>query len=210
MALTTYAELKTTVANFLNRSDLTSYITDFVTLAERRISRDVVSNGHFLRAMEKRAADSLTPSNAYLGLPTDFLAMRSIKITSTDPVTRLEYVTPDRFNEMYASSTTQTPKVFTIIGDELVFGPIPDSAYVVEMAYYGAITPLSDSNTTNWLVTNSPETLLYGSLLEAELFVKNDQRAANWKGLYDTALAGLIQFDKAGRYPASGLRTVVG
>ncbi len=210
MALANYSDLKTAVANFLNRSDLTSYIPDFITLAERRISRDVVNQGHFLRAMEKRAADSLTASNAYLGLPDDFLSLRSIKITSTDPVTRLEYVTPDRFNEMYASSTTGTPKVYTIIGDELAFGPIPDSAYVVQMAYYGSITALSDANTTNWIITNAPETLVYGSLLEAELFLKNDQRAATWKGLYDQALSGLIEFDKASRYPLGGLRTIVG
>ncbi len=210
MALTTYSELKTSVANWLNRDTLTSYIPDFITLAEKRIHRDVVNLGHFLRGMEKRAADSTTAGNRYLGLPTDFLSLRSIKITSTNPITRLEYVTPDRFNEIYAGSDTGTPRVFTIIGDELAFGPIPDSAYTVEMDYYGSITVLSDSNTTNWFITNAPETLLYATLLEAELFVKNDQRASTWKDLYDTALAGLIRFDSASRYPTGGLRTVVG
>ncbi len=209
MAITTHAELKTTVANWLNRSDLTSYIPDFITLAEKRIHRDVVELGHFLRGMEKRAADATEANNRYIGLPTDFLSLRSIKLTSTDPITRLEYVTPDKYNQ-YTSTGTGTPRVFTVIGDEIAFAPIPDAAYTVEMAYYGSIAALSDANTTNWFITNAPETVLYGSLLEAELFLKNDQRASTWKDLYDTALAGLVRFDRASRYPTGGLRTVVG
>ena len=76
MAITTYSELKTAVANFLARSDLTTQIPDFITLAEARMSRELET-----RTQEKRAQASTAASDEYISLPTDLRKVRPLKLS---------------------------------------------------------------------------------------------------------------------------------
>ena len=205
MALNTYANLKTAIATWLDRSDLTSYIPDFITLAEARINRDLR-----IRAMEARSLLTLSDGNKYYGLPTGYLQMRNIQINDGSNIIPLEYITPEMMDRFKMSDLEGRPVAYTIIGDELLFAPTPDSTKTVEVAYYKKLTTLGDGTggtaTSNWLTTDAPDVLLYGSLLEAEPFVKNDERIPVWLAGYDNAINKLQDADDRDRHSGSTMR----
>ena len=204
MALGTFTELKDALADWLDRSDLTDRIPDFITLAEARLNRDVR-----IRPMEVRSSMETTAGQRYFNLPGGYLQMRNMQINS-NPITPLEYITPEMLDRLYGSDTTGKPKAYTLIGDEIQLAPIPDSDYTVEMAFYEKFTPLGDGTsgtvTSNWLTTNAPDVLLYGSLLEAEPFIKNDERIALWLNAYNGAVKKIQDADARDRHSGSAMR----
>jgi len=204
MALGTFTELKDALADWLDRSDLTDRIPDFITLAEARLNRDVR-----IRPMEVRSSMETTAGQRYFNLPGGYLQMRNMQINS-NPITPLEYITPEMLDRLYGSDTTGKPKAYTLIGDEIQLAPIPDSDYTVEMAFYEKFTPLGDGTsgtvTSNWLTTNAPDVLLYGALLEAEPFIKNDERVNLWINAYNSAITRIQDTDTKDRHSGSAMR----
>ena len=204
MALSTFTELKDAVADWLDRSDLTARIPDFIALAEARINRELR-----IRPMEVRSTMTTTAGNQYFNLPGGYIQMRNIQL-NTNPTTPLEYITPEMLDRLYGSSTTGKPRAYTLIGDEIQLAPIPDSAYTLEMAFYEKFTALGDGTsgtvTNNWLTTNAPDILLYGALMEAEPFIKNDERVAVWLNGYGNAIDKLQKADQRDRHSGSAMR----
>ena len=204
MALSTFTELKDAVADWLDRSDLTTRIPDFITLAEARLNRDLR-----IRPMEVRSTMVTTSGQRYFNLPGGYLQMRNIQL-NTNPIMPLEYITPEMLDRLYGSDTTGKPRAYTLIGDEIQLAPIPDSDYTVEMAFYEKFSPLGDGTggtvTSNWLTTNAPDVLLYGSLLEAEPFIKNDERIGLWLNAYNGAIRKLQDADDRDRHSGSAMR----
>jgi hypothetical protein len=66
--------------------------------------------------------------------------------------------------------------------------PTPDAAYNYEVLYYERSQPLDESNQSNWFTQYAPQALLYGSLLQAMPFLKNDERIPLWKAQYDQVM----------------------
>jgi len=204
MALSTFTELKDAIADWLDRSDLTARIPDFITLAEARLNRDLR-----IRPMEVRSSMETTSGQQYFNLPGGYIQMRNIQL-NTNPTAPLEYITPEMLDRLYGSSTTGKPRAYSLIGDEIQLAPIPDSDYTVEMAFYEKFTALGDGTsgtvTTNWLTTNAPDVLLYGALLEAEPFIKNDERIGLWLNAYNGAIKKIQDADARDRHSGSAMR----
>ena len=204
MALSTFTELKEAVADWLDRSDLTARIPDFIALAEARINRELR-----IRPMEVRSTMYTTVDQQYFNLPGGYIQMRNIQL-NTNPTTPLEYITPEMLDRLYGSTTTGKPRAYTLIGDEIQLAPIPDSAYQLEIAFYEKFTPLGDGSagtvTSNWLTANAPDILLYGALMEAEPFIKNDERIPVWLNGYSNAINKLQQQDQRDRHSGSAMR----
>jgi hypothetical protein len=175
MALTSYSELQTTIANYLNRTDLTAPIKDFITLTESKLNRVLR-----LRAMQKRVSTDTTAADAFVDLPNDFLETVQFFVDS-NPNHVLDYVNPTEIEL-----------------DNL--HPIPDSVYTLKLTYFGKIPALSDSNTTNFLLSNYPQVYLYGALVEAQPYIMNDERLTTWISLYNEAVQLVIRDDEQGRY----------
>ena len=182
MSITTYSELKTSVANFLARTDLTAQIPDFIQLAEARMSRELES-----RSQEKRATASLTANDEYVALPTDLREVREVKL-NTSPNTVLEYRSPTALDSQFGGGTGK-PQAYSIVGTEIKFRPIPDSSYTAEIVYIGDIDALSDSNATNTILTRHPDAYLSGALAEAYVYLMDDARAQ----LYDQKFGRAIE-----------------
>ena len=160
MAIGTFAELKTAAANWLDRSDLTARIPEFITLAEARFNRILRT-----RDMETvSTAISTSAGTREYSLPTGFVHMKDFHL-SPDPLTPLAYITPEMMTRIWAGSAKGKPEVFTIIADNVRLGPNPDAVYTTSMLYYKTFTALSDSATTNDMLTNNPDVYLYGVLL---------------------------------------------
>ena len=202
MALGTYAALQTAVANWLDRSDLTDRIQEFIDLSEARINRNLR-----LRLMETTATGTLVAGTRDYTLPTDYIQARTFYLT-TDPIVPLAYVTPEIMNRIWAGSTGGTPETFTIIGEDFRLGPAPASADGYSMLYYKRIPALTPAATTNSMLTQNPDIYLYGSLLEAEPFLMNDQRVQLWATAYRQAVNDLQVQDDKDRHSGSELRVM--
>lgn len=206
MAINSYANLKTALANWLDRSDLTSRLDEFIELAEARFADDIR-----IRAMETTATQALTSGTRSYALPTGYLQGRNFQI-NTDPITALEYITPEMMDRIWAGSSTGRPRTYTIIGDNYHLGPSPDTADTLEITYYKEFTPLSGSATTNWIILNRPNLYLYACLLEAAPFLGNPEEASVWARYYSEALERLHEADARDRFSGSALtiRTTAG
>jgi len=202
MAISDYGELKTAVANWLDRDDLTDRIPEFISLAEARFNRVLR-----LRSMEAKSTASTVGGQRNLALPGGYIQMRNFQVNSS-PLTTLSYVTPEIYDRVWGGSTSGTPKFYTILANEVSFGPIPASVMTVEMLYYKKFDNLSVSTTTNWLITNAPDIYLYGSMLEAEPFIMNDERVPLWAQALQQGISDLQEQDNKDRHSGSALRVM--
>lgn len=200
MSLTTYSGLKDSIASWLKRTDLTTNIPDFIELAEARIARDLR-----LRKQITQATLTTTAGVQTVALPADWLEFENVNIL-TSPPRNLTYVNIEHMDVRFPSDFTGTPAVYTMEGEHMLFGPVPDAAYSVDVFYYARLAALSDSNATNWLLTNHPSIYLFAALAEAEPFMHNDQRAGMWEAKYAKEVNDLQSSDDAGMFSGSALR----
>lgn len=194
MALTNYSDLKTTVANYLGRSDLTSQIPDFISLAETRLNRTLR-----IRQMLKTATALTTANDATVGLPSDFLEMRDIFIQGS-PRATVSYLSPSAFSRNARADEVGKPVFYTLRANELEFAPKPDTVYTLQMLYYAKPSALSNSNLSNVFMANAPDALLYGALVEAEPYLMNDARIQVWSSFYANAVSALNTSDENSEY----------
>ena len=203
MAITNYSGLKTSVANYLGRSDLTAQIPDFITLAEYRLQRNLR-----IRQMLKTATASTTGGDNTVGLPSDFLELRDIYIDARPRFT-LSYLSPSAFSRDARAAESGRPNFYTLRAAEFELAPIPDSNYSLVMLYFAKPEVLSDSNASNVFLANAPDALLYGALLEAEPYLMNDSRIAIWSNFYNSALESLNVSDESSEYSGVPLQMSV-
>jgi hypothetical protein len=194
MSLSNYSDLKTTVANYLGRSDLTAQIPTFISLAEIRLARQLR-----LRQMLKVVSSTTTAGDGTVGLPSDFLSVRDFYV-DVSPRQPLSYLSPSAFTRDARPHESGKPVFYTQRGLEFELAPQPDTAYVVVLLYYAKPTALSDTNTSNVFMANCPDALLYGALLEAEPYLMNDARLATWTQLYSSAITSLAESDNSSEY----------
>lgn len=183
MAITTYAELQTAIANWLARDDLTAYIPDFITLFEATAVRR-------LRIRVTTTSATLTPSSGIATVPTDMLGF--IRVTWTGDVRQdLEYVHPPFFEALFPDRGSGTPSKYTVEGSSLKVGPLSDTA--LDVVYYERTAALSAG--LNNIFTNHPDLYLFGSLVEAEAFNKDAEKAALWKLRRDEVFEEIMMAD---------------
>lgn len=178
--ITSYATLQTSIASFLHRSDMTDIIKELIADAETRIANELR-----IRAME--AAFSSAISSGSVALPSGFLEWKFLYVDG-DSAQKLTRKDPEWIYTNYPARTgSGKPVFFAREGDNLIFGPYPSSTYTVKGRYYKKLDALSDSNTTNWFITNAPDLLRYGALCEAAPYMQEDERIAIWEGKYQMA-----------------------
>jgi len=185
MALDTFAGLKATIADYLNRDDLTSVIPSFITIAEAKFNRKLRT-----RQMIKRSEGQIESS--FFAYPADWLQAKEFQL-NTNPIVRLQFVTEAQGDELKANRYVSIgqPVYYTITGTQLEFIPSPDATYSAELTYYAKIPALSDSNTSNWLLAYAPDLYLYGTLMEAAPYLKDDERLAVWGQMYANSISDI-------------------
>lgn len=191
MALANYTDLKASLADWLNRSDLTAVIPDLIALAEEEHNIKLRTREMLVRAVTIPAADE-----PYENLPADYLELKAIQFNS-DPVKVPEYVTPAwiRAYRRGTADNAGTPSFYTIEGSQFLFERTP-SDVELEIVYYQKIPALSTGNPTNWLLTAHPSVYLYGALTQSAPYLKDDERIATWDTLYQRALASIQTQDQ--------------
>ena len=194
MALSNYTELQTSVADFLNRSDLTSVIPDFITLSEADFNRSIR-----VREMSVRTRGPI--DGQYVKLPPDFLEMRNIELL-TDPVTPLAYKNLQNLDIHRAADSTGKPLYYSIMQNNIEFAPVPDGDYTVEIVYYQKVPALA-VNSTNWLLDNHPDAYLYGSLMHSAPYLHADERVGLWAGKYQQIIQQIKTSDENAKFSGS-------
>jgi hypothetical protein len=163
MALTTYDDLKTEIAGWMSRDDLTSRIDTFIDLFEAWANRQ-------LRTRQMEGEANATAAE-YLALPSDFLELRDIQYQA-NPRRQLQYVTPEYADNYDTTGTAGDPDFYTIVGNEIRLIPSPSSSATnVRISYWKKVTALSSSNSTNWLLEEYPDAYLFGSLVYARAYI---------------------------------------
>lgn len=190
MAIATYSDLQSSVASWLNRSDLTALIPDFITLAENKLNGDLEN----VRSMETKTTLTTTNGVATVALPTDLLEMKRLTLVGSYSIP-MKYLSPDELVADYSDNQTGKPVVFTVSGSNLELAPVPDGAYSLELTYFQKIPALSNSNPTNWLLTAWPSAYLYGALCAAQPYLMNDARVAVFQQLYQEAVDNINAID---------------
>lgn len=202
MSIASYSELKTAVANWLNRSDLTSQVPDFITFGENRISRELR-----IRAMETALSSAI--SSGVVAVPSAYRELKHAYVDGS-PTSILHRRDPQMIYEKYPTrSSTGRPVFIAREGSNFIFGPYPDSTYTIKGIYYAKLDALSDSNTTNWFTANAPDLLLYASLLAAEPYLKNDARIAVWENEYMKIKEQLEREERNEQFSGGGLSVTV-
>lgn len=185
MSLDTNTNLKAAIADWLNRSDLTTQIVDFITLTEANIAAD-------LKSSELVTTTTLTVDAQSKALPADFAGMVYIKIQGDYPP--LDYMTPDAFWAKYATYDASRPVCYTIQGNTIYFGGSPDQTYTADYSYIAQPNIATDS--TNRILVRYPNLYLYGALAEAYSFLGDDQQFAKFKGLYNEQIQKANESDQ--------------
>lgn len=190
MAIVDYASLQASVLSWLHRTD-SPPVTDFIALAEARLSADLDA-----RPMETTTTLTCVAGTRTVALPTDLLEMRRLLVTDNDPVQILIYKSPDELvtDSPFITSTSR-PTAFTVIGANLELAPTPDSAYPLELVYQQRIPALSNSNTTNWLLTAQPNAYLFGALVESAPWTQDESRLPVWERKYQEAVSAVNSID---------------
>jgi len=191
MALSNYGELKTGIANFLNRDDLTSIIPTFIALIEAQIARD-------LRHWRQEVRVSTTVDERFENLPTDWL--EGVHLSLADGST-VEYgsVAEISRQKLLSNNTAGQPRLYTLNSGQIEFFPAPDESYTLTMIYYARIPTMSGDTDANWLMTSYPDIYLYGSLLQSAPYLGEDERMVVWAQLYSAAVKNLGDDSKRAR-----------
>ena len=200
MTINTYATLQTAVADFLNRADLTATVPTFIALAEAGIDRDL---RHW--KMENRSVAEI--NSQYSQVPTDWLDTIRFSITSgttspLDLISQAELIERRSGND----NTGGKPCFYAMSAGQFEFFPTPDETYSAELIYNARIPALSDSNTTNFLLTEAPDVYLYGALVHSAPYLKEDPRAQTWAAFYKSAIDSLQRTSDKAKHSGSGLR----
>ena len=200
MPITTYAELKTNIAEFLNRDDLAAISSTFISLAEDDLNLRL---RHWRQ--EKRSTAEI--DTQYSAIPADMLEIIRFYTTSGD--TRpLELISQaEMLDRKFRNlNTSGQPAYYALTAGEIEVYPVPDGTYTSELYYYSRIPALSDSNTSNWVLDYYSSAYLYGSLIHSAPYLKDDARIQGWAAFYQRAIDAINTEGEKAKYGGSGRR----
>ena len=204
MAINTFSTLKSAVADWLDRDDIGNAIDNMIGLMESRLYSQ-------LRVRNMESALSETIASGTITLPSDWIEAKSIYINSS-PIRVLEFKSLDWLQKQYPTRSSSGKPIYAALSTTtMVFGPYPDSTYEVAGTYYARPSALSTSNESNWLTTNWPDLLLYGTLVHSALYLGQDARLPLWEAAYQDCFNRIMGNERGEAYPKGvALKAVAG
>lgn len=187
MAVTSgYTSLVANVQSYLARGDLAADVPMFVQNFEEAFYRQPKNHGPW---MEQELSETITAG--VIPVPTDYLNLKNAYVNAS-PSAPLSLVGLDVMLGRYPRGLdTGRPEWIARQRDEFIFGPQADSGYDIKGTYWGkpvALRSFAADAAAHWLIVNAPDLVLFGSLLQAEPFIKNDSRILTWQSFYAQAL----------------------
>jgi hypothetical protein len=184
--ITSLTTLETAVTDYLARSNLSTFVPNFVQAWEEDFYREPKNFGRWMEV-----ALSSVIASSVIAVPSDYMALKYAYVNGS-PASRLDRVS---LNQLYGAyprgGDTGIPRWIARDVSSFVFGPAPDSGYTIKGTYWGKPTNLRSAATdasAHYMIVNAPDVCLFGSLLQAVPFIKDDARIAVWQGMHDRAL----------------------
>jgi len=192
----TYNSLVSDISSYLERTDTATLekIPTFIMLAEQVIASEIQFLGNL-----NVVTSTMTPNEPIIVKPVRWYKTVSVNLTN-DSKRQPVYLRKYEYLRNYwpNSSLTGTPLFYCDYDyTHWLVAPTPDVAYNYEVLYYERVQPLDVTNQTNWFTQYAPQAMLYGSLLQAMPFLKNDDRTPMWQAQYDKIIAVLKAADVA-------------
>ena len=196
MAATDYASLQASVANYLHRTDLTAVIPDFIYYAETKIINNIKA-----RKQEVTITGTLTlDANGvyYIPLPADYGSVKTIQILAGSNYV-LKFASDEIFLRLNQDNATGTPEFFSLNNvtglpdGAIYFAPLADSAYSYSLTYYQDLPHLSNTITTNWLLTQFPRVYLYGTIIEACINIQDFEMLGQYQAIFTDEIEDVWQ-----------------
>lgn len=194
----TYAGLKAEIQAYAKRSDCLSMIDTFIDFAEADMWQRLR-----LRDMDTRSTYTLT--TRYLALPTGYQQMRKLNIVAAETY-QLEPVAPE---SLVVRTGSGIPSYYTITS-QLEFDITPNSSLTVEMQYFASLTPLSDSNTSNAVLTRFPMIYLYGAMMHFATWAQDPELFNQYALLFNGAIESANKEDRRSRRGAAPAMRIEG
>lgn len=189
-AVMTYDSLVLDIQQYLERNDAAtlSKIPLFIMLCEQKLAADIKFLGNLIVN-----TSALVQGQPVINKPARWRKTVSMNITvagERKPVLLRKY---EYLRNYWPDATAESEPKFYCDYDytHWLVAPTPDSAYTFEVLYYERAQPLDSSNQSNWFTQYAPQAMLYGSLLQAMPFLKNDARIAVWKQEYTEIIQAL-------------------
>lgn len=202
--ITNYTTLQTALADYLARSDLTTFLPNFTQNWEEDFYREPLNWASWMES-----ALNVTITNSVAAVPADYLGLK-IGYISGQVSPPLKRISLNQLYERYPRAGTQgVASYIARNGANLEFGPIPGSGTLKGTYYAKPVVLRTDSDGANWLTINAPDLALYGSLLAAEPFLKNDERLPVWQAMYGAAIESYRNQFKEEDFSGSAPHTVV-
>ncbi len=197
MPFTNYAELSAAVSGWLHRKDLTARIPDFIALAE--VGFDRIAQ---VRLMENEVPLTLAAGERSVTLPAGFSTPLAVWLSDVQPREELAAMVPEL---LPVTTDPGRPLYWAIDGGSLAFERPSDVPRTVTLRYRGGFR-LSDDAPTNALLAKYPDLYLYGTLLQAQPFLKNMEMLALWQSMYARTVSEINKTESRSRAVAP-LRT---
>jgi hypothetical protein len=173
--ITNYANLQSTIADYLNRADLTSQIQTFIQFAEADLNTRLRDRQMIVRA-------EATSDEEYVQLPSDWLEALNLQLVGG--MSPLRYITLDESDIVNSTRALTSPSFYSLMNGAIELVPPPAHDVDIEMVYYGKIPSLSDAAPSNWLLVKAPDVYLYGALTHAAPFLMDDARMQTFGQIY--------------------------
>jgi hypothetical protein len=192
MTITNYGTLKTAIADWLNRDDMTARIPTLVQLAHTQANRDVKS-----WRMEKLV--TATFDEGLEDIPGDWL--RTIRL-SAEGGAEIKVVSSADIMRMQAENpgASGNPTHHAMAAGRFQLYPAPGAGFTAQLLYHAKIDALVNDSDTNWLLDDAPDVYLYGALSASAPFLRDDERLALWSSLYGTAVEAINIESEASRF----------
>lgn len=202
-----YTSLLTAIGDWLARSDLTSFTPNFCQNFEEKFLRQPRNFGKWMESSSLSVAFTATAT-----IPTDFLALRIAYLNGQAQ----KPLIPSSLDQLYVAypraGTSGIPKWIARDGANFVFGPVPSGSFTLNGTYYAKpvlLRTFASDAAAHFLIVNAPDLCLYGALMEAEPFLKNDSRLPLWQAKYAEALADYRDLIRKQDHSGGPLQTLV-
>lgn len=195
--ITDYSSLQSAVMALLMKPELEQVVPVAIQMAESELQKRLDT-----RQMVSIVTFNITGETA--PVPPDFAGVKAFRL-NTDPVQKLEYKKPDDFDDTfdYAQCAPNRPKYYTIVGNRFMFSAVPDATYQGRLRYRTRLVGLSVSNTCNWLLCDSPDAYLYGTLKHLTPYLEGDPRLPQWSALFEGVITAINHDDALQSFPAT-------
>jgi len=192
----TFTDLKSDIVLFYkNRTDIAASANSIIAYSESYLNTK-------LRCREMETVVTLTPVSNVCTLPSDYLEYkRVVEVASIRR--RLEYITEDAVDALYPTRDSGLSSNFTIVGNSLT--ALPMSSNDIELTYYQQIPALSESNTTNWLLTRFPNLYLHTGLMYAAELTKDEEQLTKEAVFVERLIGDLQGLDNRSKFGNAGI-----